>query len=78
MTTELEQLRARVEELERELAERTAKAEAAVAAAQQRSYWADRLPFDLNAVMSTRVGRVIYLVLLGTVRALQALKRRLS
>ena len=78
MTTEVEQLRARVEELERELAERTAKAEAAVAAAQQRSYWADRLPFDLNAVMSTRVGRVIYLVLLGTVRALQALKRRLS
>ena len=78
MTTELEQLRARVEELERELAERTAKAEAAVAAAQQRSYWADRLPFDLNAVMSTLVARVIYLVLLGTVRALQALKRRLS
>jgi len=78
VTTEVEQLRARVEELERELAERTAKAEAAVAAAQQRSYWADRLPFDLNAVMSTRVGRVIYLVLLGTVRALQALKRRLS
>ena len=78
MTTELEQLRARVEELERELAERTAKAEAAVAAAQQRSYWADRLPFDLNAVMPTREGRVVYLVLLGTVRALQALKRRLS
>ena len=78
MTTELEQLRARVEELERELAERTAKAEAAVAAAQQRSYWADRLPFDLNAVMPTRVGRVVSLVLLGTVRALQALKRRLS
>jgi cell division septum initiation protein DivIVA len=78
VTTELEQLRARVEELERELAERTAKAEAAVAAAQQRSYWADRLPFDLNAVMPTRVGRVVYLVLLGTVRTLQALKRRLS
>ncbi len=78
MTTEVEQLRARVEELERELAERTAKAEAAVAAAQQRSYWADRLPFDLNAVMPTRVGRAVFLVLLGTVRALQALKRRLS
>jgi cell division septum initiation protein DivIVA len=78
VTTEVEELRARVEELERELAERTAKAEAAVAAAQQRSYWADRLPFDLNAVMPTRVGRVVYLVLLGTVRTLQALKRRLS
>jgi hypothetical protein len=78
VTTELEQLRARVGELERELAERTAKAEAAVAAAQQRSYWADRLPFDLNAVMPTRVGRAVYLVLLGTVRTLQAIKRRLS
>jgi cell division septum initiation protein DivIVA len=78
VTTELEQLRARVEELERELAERTARAEAAVAAAQQRSYWADRLPFDLNAVMPTRVGRVVYLILLGTVRTLQAIKRRLS
>jgi hypothetical protein len=74
---ELERLRARVDQLERELAERTAKAEAAVAAAQQRSYWADRLPFDLNAVMPTPVGRAVQLVLLGVVRTLQALKRRL-
>jgi hypothetical protein len=77
VTGELERLRARVDELERELAERTAKAEAAVAAAQQRSYWADRLPFDLNAVMPTPLGRVVHLVLLGVVRTLQALKRRL-
>ena len=76
MNTELEQLRARVDELERELAERTAKAEAAVAAAQERSYWADRLPFDLNRVMPTPIGRAVYLVLLVTVRALQALKRQ--
>jgi hypothetical protein len=77
VTEELERLRARVDQLERELAERTAKAEAAVAAAQQRSYWADRLPFDLNAVMPTPLGRVVQLVLLGVVRTLQALKRRL-
>jgi hypothetical protein len=77
VTGELELLRALVDELERELAERTAKAEAAVAAAQQRSYWADRLPFDLNAVMPTPLGRMVHLVLLGVVRTLQALKRRL-
>jgi cell division septum initiation protein DivIVA len=78
VTAEVEELRARVDQLERELAERTARAEAAVAAAQQRSYWADRLPFDLNAVMPTPIGRAVYLVLLGTVRVLQALKRRLT
>lgn len=77
MEAELDQLRARVDQLEAELAERTAKAEAAVAAAQERSYWADRLPFDLNAVMPTPIGRVLQLVLVGVVRALQALKRRL-
>jgi hypothetical protein len=74
---ELERLRARVDQLERELAERTAKAEAAVAAAQQRSYWADRLPFDLNAAMATPLGRAVDLILSAVLRALQALKRRL-
>jgi hypothetical protein len=73
---ELERLRARVDQLERELAERTAKAEAAVIAAQERSYWADRLPFDLNRVMPTPIGRAVYLILLGIVRTLQALKRQ--
>jgi hypothetical protein len=77
VTAELERLRARVDELERELAERTAKAEAAVAAAQQRSYWADRLPFDLNAAMATPLGRAVHLVLAGVARVLHALKRRL-
>jgi hypothetical protein len=74
---ELGQLRARVDQLERELAERTVNAEAAVAAAQERSYWADRLPFDLNAVMPTPLGRVVYVVLVVTARALEALRRRL-
>jgi hypothetical protein len=74
---ELERLRARVDQLERELAERTAKAEAAVAAAQRRSYWADRLPFDLNAAMATPLGRAVDRLLSGVFGALRALKRRL-
>jgi hypothetical protein len=74
---ELERLRARVEQLEGELAERTAKAEAAVAAAQDRSYWLDRTRIDLNAVMSHRPARWAFEVLLATAKALMALKRRL-
>jgi hypothetical protein len=77
-SAELERLRARVDELERELAERTARAEAAVAAAEQRSYWADRLPFDLNAVMPTPLGRAAYAVVVGLARVARAIKRRLS
>jgi hypothetical protein len=75
---ELERLRVRVEELERELAERTAKAEAAVAAAQDRSYWPDRLPVDLNRVMPTPLGRAGLAVLNVVVRGLRAVKRLLS
>jgi hypothetical protein len=51
---ELQALRARVDELERELAERTVRANAAVAAAQERSYWLDRFRVDLNSVMRRR------------------------
>jgi hypothetical protein len=74
---EVERLRARVDQLERELAERTAKAEAAVAAAQDRSYWLDRTRIDLNAVMRHRPARWAFEVLLGVAKALMALKRRL-
>lgn len=48
---ELEALRARVAELERELAEQVARANAAVAAAQERAYWLDRWHLDLNELM---------------------------
>ena len=48
---ELEALRARVAELERERAEQIARANAAVAAAQERAYWLDRWHVDLNALM---------------------------
>jgi hypothetical protein len=51
---ELEALRRRVADLERELADRTARANAAIAAAQDRSYWLDRWGIDLNALMRRR------------------------
>jgi hypothetical protein len=52
--SELELLRRRVADLEREHAERTERANAAVAAAQDRSYWLDRWGIDLNALMRRR------------------------
>src|SRR3954464_204242 len=48
---ELESLRARIAALEDEVIERTARANAAVAAAEDRSYWLDRWRVDLNALM---------------------------
>jgi hypothetical protein len=55
--TELEQLRARVAELERELAVRTERANAAVAAAEERLYWVERWKLDLDELMQRRTGR---------------------
>jgi hypothetical protein len=49
---ELEALRARVLELERERTDQIAAANAAVAAAQERAYWLDRWHLDLNALMA--------------------------
>jgi SAM-dependent methyltransferase len=48
---ELEALRARIDRLEREQHERIARANAALAAAQDKSYWLDRWRIDLNALM---------------------------
>jgi hypothetical protein len=56
-----EALRARIDALEQELVERTARANAAVAAAQERSYWLDRWKLDLNAVMRKRWARRIWI-----------------
>ena len=47
-------------ELERELADRTARANAAVAAAEDRSYWLDRMRVDMNAVMRNPVARALF------------------
>ncbi len=47
-------LHARIDELEREQHERTARANDALAAAQDRAYWLDRWNLDLNALMRRR------------------------
>ena len=49
--TEIERLRARIEALESELIEVQARANAAVAAAQEQAYWLERWHVDLNALM---------------------------
>jgi len=51
---ELEFLRARVAALEAERLEEARRANAAVAAAQERAYWLDRWHVDLNALMARR------------------------
>jgi hypothetical protein len=48
---ELQALRARVEALEQERFEQARRANAAIAAAQERVYWLDRWHLDLNALM---------------------------
>ena len=72
---ELETLRARVAALERELAERTERANAAVAAAQDRSYWLDRWHIDLNRVMATRTGQFVFRVAKTARRVQRAVSR---
>ena len=77
---ELEALRVRVAALEAERIELQARANAAVAAAQERAYWLDRWHVDLNAVMARpAAGRVRELArgLRAPVRAARDLKRRL-
>jgi hypothetical protein len=77
---ELEALRARVKVLEEERAEQIARANAAVSAAQARTYWLDRWHLDLNALME-RPGAAEFRALLRAVRMVirgaRLLKRRL-
>jgi hypothetical protein len=54
MDEELRELRQRLELLEREHAEEIARANRALAAAQDKSYWLDRWNMDLNALMRRR------------------------
>jgi len=79
-TTELERLRARVAALENELIEVQAKANAAVAAAQERAYWLERWHVDLNALMR-KPGAAQFRALLRAIRwigrASKRVKRRL-
>jgi hypothetical protein len=78
--SELERLRAQVAELERQLAEQSARTNALVAAAQERSYWLDRWHLDLNALMATRRGaqfRALMRAARAPVRRVRLIKRRL-
>lgn len=77
---ELETLRARVAALEAERFELVRRTNAAVAAAQERSYWLDRWHVDLNALMRRPIaGRVRGLArsARAPVRTARGLKRRL-
>jgi hypothetical protein len=78
--SELERLRARVAALEAELLEIQARANAAVAAAQEKAYWLERWHLDLNALME-KPGAAEFRALLRFARAIargfRRLKRRL-
>jgi hypothetical protein len=77
---ELEALRSRVGQLERERAEQIAAATAAVAAAQERAYWLDRWHLDLNALMRRRGAaefRATIRIVRGGIRKVRLAKRRL-
>ena len=77
---ELEALRRRVAELEREHAEEIGRAAAAVADAQAKVYWLDRWRIDLNALMA-KPGAAEFRAAVRAARAVmrqaKAVKRRL-
>jgi hypothetical protein len=77
---ELERLRARVAALEGELIELQARANAAVASAQEKAYWLERWHVDLNALMN-RPGAAEFRALLRGLRVVargfRRVKRRL-
>ena len=75
-STEAEALRARIDALEREQHERTARANAALAAAQDRSYWLDRWNLDLNALMRRRGAGEFRAGAAGAARGSTALRHR--
>ena len=75
--SEVEELRARVAELERELAEQAARTNALLARAQERTYWLDRLGLDLDRVMAKPVVWKAYRAAGRTRHFLRTLKGRL-
>ena len=74
---ELEHLRKRVRALEGELVEVQARANAAVASAQERAYWLERWHLDLNALMR-KPGAKEFRAVLRTARAVSRRLRRLK
>ena len=75
--TELERLRERIAALEAELVEVQARANAAVAAAQEKAYWLERWHVDLNRLMTKR-GAAEFRALLRAVRYVGRFFRRLK
>jgi hypothetical protein len=75
--TEIERLRARIVALEAELVEVQARANAAVAAAQEKAYWLERWHLDLNALMR-KPGAAQFRAGLRAVRVVGRFFRRLK
>ncbi len=74
-------LRGKIDALERELVEQAAQANAAVAEAQERTYWLDRWNLDLNALMERRGAaelRGVVRVARGALRSARRAQRRLG
>ena len=77
---EIERLRARVAALEEELVDVQARANAAVAAAQERAYWLERWHLDLNELMrrpGAKELRAVLRVIRGMARRIRKLTRRI-
>jgi chromosome segregation ATPase len=80
LESENERLRARLEELESELVETQARANAAVAQWQERAYWLDRMHLDLNKLMARPGANEVRLALRAIRRVFwrfRRMKRRL-
>jgi hypothetical protein len=80
-SAEIQRLRAQVDALERELVAQAAKANDAVAQAQERTYWLDRWNLDLNALMERRGAaelRGVVRVARSGARAAKRARKRLS
>jgi len=74
---EIERLRARVVALEAELVEVQARANAAVAAAEDKAYWLERWHLDLNALMQ-KPGAAEFRAMLRAVRTVARVFRRIK
>lgn len=72
---EIEALRRRLDALERERAEETARANAAIAQAQDRLYWLDRWHLDLNALMQRRGAAEFRALVRGARKGVRTYKR---
>ena len=75
--TEVDELRRRVAALEEELAQQSARANAAIAAAEDRSYWLDRMRIDMNTVMRNPAARALFSLAQFAARAWRAVSWRL-